>query len=70
MQKRGKAPFQRHLRIHAQEQLFDQQRMFGDRIWPVAKCLTVPARDERKTMRDILDLDIHGRRIQQVKSAA
>jgi hypothetical protein len=44
--------------------------MFGDRIWPVAKCLTVPARDERKTMRDILDLDIHGRRIQQVKSAA
>src|SRR5262249_32986198 len=49
---------------------FDQEGMLRDRKSMIADCLAVPTRDPRETVRDILDLDVERRRVQQVQPAS
>ena len=50
--------------------MFDKQGMLRDGKYVLACRLAVPARDARKPVRDVLDLDIERRRIEQVEPSA
>ena len=52
--------------VHA----LDEQRVLRDREGVVAEGLAVPAGDPGETVRDILDLDVERRRIEQVEATA
>ena len=52
------------------QQRFDQQRVLRHRKDVSAVGLSVPARDPRQSVRDVLDRDIRRRGVQQVETAA
>ena len=70
VQQRRQPPSRRLTGVQSRKDLFHQQRMLGHRIGPVAPRLAVPARDEGQSVGDILDFDIHRRRVQQVEPPA
>ena len=52
------------------EDLLDQQRVLGDREGVVADGLAVPAGDAGKPVRDVGDLDVERRGVEQIEPAA
>ena len=60
----------RRLRHDSAKDLLDQQRMLGDREGVVADRLAVPAGDAREPVRDVGDLDVERRGVEQVEPAA
>ncbi len=69
MQKCRQLPARGNSRILPAEDFLNQKGMFGHRIGPVAPGLSVPARHEGQAMGDILDLDVHRGRVQQIQPA-
>ena len=55
------------MRVRVDGDLLDQHAMLGDRKGMVARGLPVPARHAGKSMRDVLDLDVERRGVEQVE---
>ena len=55
------------LRVDVGADIFDNQAVLGDGKAMFAKGLSVPARNARQPQGDVVDLDIDGRRIEQVQ---
>ena len=70
MQQCRQPPFRGRLRHDLAKRLLYQKGMLGNRIWPVAACLAVPARDEGQPVGNIPDFDIDGSRVEKIKPAA
>ena len=70
MQQRHHAPFGRGFGGNQPVNPLDQQRVLGNRVGKFANGLPIPAGDKGETMGDVLDLDIQGRGVEQIKPAA
>src|SRR5262245_65152950 len=70
VQQSCKPPAARQIGMHGGGDLLDQQSVLGDREGMLANGLTVPARDAGQAVRDVLDLDVLGRGIEQVEETA
>jgi hypothetical protein len=70
MEKRGKALGRGGSGVTHAVYALDQQAMLGDGEGVIAGGLAVPAGDAREPVRNISDLDVERRRIQQVQAPA
>jgi hypothetical protein len=70
MEQCGEAQSHTRLGPEFMDKSFDQETVLGDGECVVALGLTIPACDARQAMRDIFDLDIEGRRVEQIETAA
>src|SRR5579862_689176 len=70
VQQHGKAAFGVETRRLGSRQRLDQKRVLGDRIDVRALGLPVPARDTREPVRDVFELDVERRGVEQIEPAA
>ena len=70
VQQGGQPPARRKAWPQVGGDLLDDQGVLGDREGVLAHCLAIPSGDPRQAMGDVLDLDIHRRRVQQVELPA
>ena len=70
MNERGHAPMERQTRAEMNAEIFNKKRVLRHRKHMGTQCLPVPAREPRETVRNVLNLYVKRRGVEEIEPSA